>query len=289
MLDGPAERRLGSMASAQPIEVEVDAGTLAALLSRTAHQWARLGETDPHWSVLTSDDFRADRIASNADSFYATGREVAGLLKTFEQRNRLTLPRGSCIELGCGVGRITVHLAQQFERVIAIDISPGNLAACEQRLSAEGLTNVQCILVRNLDDFVGLPEADVFVSFIVLQHNSPPVQKEILSSLLPKIAGGCLFQTLTNWPEYRFIAAEYLGYEDDTVMEMHVLPQRVIFDLLAESGFRIREVMSDAWVDHYGSNTFFAVRNRDTSWWRRIASNFQAVERTFAQTARKAE
>jgi len=263
MLDGLAERRLGSMAPAQPIEIDVDRATLAALLSRTAHQWGRLGETDPHWSVLTSDDFRANSIANNADSFYATGREVAGLADTFEQRNRLTLPRRSCIELGCGVGRITVHLARQFERVTAIDISPGNLAACEQRLSAEGLTNVQCTLVRNLDDFDGLREADVFLSFIVLQHNSPPIQKEILSRVFPKIRAGCLFQALTNWPDYRFVAAEYLSY-DDTVMEMHVLPQRVIFEVLAESGFQVREVMSDGWVDHYGSNTFFATRHCDT-------------------------
>jgi SAM-dependent methyltransferase len=263
---GHEERLAGSTARSLPIEVDVSPDVLAKMLARIAEQWSRLGETEPHWSVLTDDAWRSDKIGQNEEHFYASGRTAADLLSIYEQRGNVSLRRGSCLELGCGVGRITVHLARQFERVTALDISPGNLAVCRERLAREGLTNVECRLVRRIDDFDRLPQADVFFSVIALQHNCPPIQKEILSRILPNV-NACLFQTITNWPEYTFRASDYLKFRDE-VMELHSLPQHVILDLLAKAGLSVREVVSDAWVDHYGSNTFFAVRGatspRDT-------------------------
>src|ERR671936_920920 len=35
---------------------------------------------------------------------------------------------GACVEVGCGPGRMTRHLAERFDRVVAVDVSPGMLA-----------------------------------------------------------------------------------------------------------------------------------------------------------------
>ena len=75
-------------------------------------------------------------------------------------------PRGGvCVEVGCGPGRMTRHLAERFDRVIAVDVSPGMLALAradanvEYRVvSGEGLDGVE--------DAV----ADVLVCYLVLQH-----------------------------------------------------------------------------------------------------------------------
>lgn len=256
-----ADREAGSSAAGDLIETDVPPDVLSKLLRRTAEQWSRLGATDPHWSVLTDERYRANTIGENIDAFYASGRETAAYLEAFEQRAGITLPRGSCLELGCGVGRITTHLARNFEHVTAVDVSPGNLAVCRERLEHEGLANkVTCILARDISDFDALEPADVFLSFITLQHNSPPVQKEILSRIVSKIKTGCLFQVVTNWRGYRFCTSDYLAL-GDLEMEMHALPQHVIIDLLAASDFRLREIVSDHWFNEYGSNTFFAAKN----------------------------
>src|SRR3989442_10706589 len=44
-------------------------------------------------------------------------------------------PRGrTCVEVGCGPGRMTRHLAQRFDRVVAVDVSPAML-----RLASAGV------------------------------------------------------------------------------------------------------------------------------------------------------
>ncbi|MFN2469317.1 MAG: class I SAM-dependent methyltransferase [Gaiellaceae bacterium] len=79
-------------------------------------------------------------------------------------------PRGgTCVEVGCGPGRMTVHLAERFDRVLAVDVSP---AMVEQaRVRAEGYANVTFAVVggRRLD---GVEDgiADVVVCYLVLQH-----------------------------------------------------------------------------------------------------------------------
>ena len=246
----------------RPVESEVEPAVLAALFARTQAQWRKLGETDPHWSVLTHDSYRAGRIDAAARAeFYETGRGNADLVELMEQRTGLSLGRGVCLELGCGVGRITRHLAAKFERVIAVDISPGNLALAGEYLAEEGVTNVDLVLMEDIAEIESLPAFDVLFSLIALQHNSPPVQDHILDRLLAKIrpGGGALFQAVTNLPGYGFVAADYLAGGDE-VMEIHALPQVRVSGLLRRHGLDLHEVAMDAWLDAYGSNTFFATR-----------------------------
>jgi 2-polyprenyl-3-methyl-5-hydroxy-6-metoxy-1,4-benzoquinol methylase len=252
----------GYFAPALPIEVDVSPETMDRLFQRTTAQWSRLSEAEPHWSVLAQDAYRRERLVPDSEAqFYETGRGNAELLEIFEGRTRTRLSRGACLELGCGLGRITRFLADRFESVIGADVSAANLKLCRQRLDREGITNVELIHLRDLAQLADLPGFDVFFSVIVLQHNSPPVQKAMLEAILSKVqpGGGCLFQTLTNPVGYTFEAGSYL---DSPVgeMEMHALPQYVVFDLLRRHGLLVREVAMDSWSGLYGSNTFFATR-----------------------------
>lgn len=256
---------MGGYHATPVVEVDVPQQALAALLNRTTAQWQALGREDPYWSVLTDEANRGHSLPPETEKrFYETGENAGKLLDLFEARNSTKLSRGVCLELGCGVGRMTRALAKRFERVIAVDISTGNLDVCKARLEKDKISNVDCVLVSDMEDFEGLPEFDVLYSFIALQHNSPPVQREILNVLLSKARSGAFFQTATNLVDYRFVVSEYLETESRG-MEVHSLPQRWINEIVTKHGLQLVETMPDACLEVYGSNTFFVAKNDVTA------------------------
>jgi SAM-dependent methyltransferase len=242
------------------IEVDVQPATLDALLDRLREQWRKLGENEPHWSVLTARDYLAENLdAEKLAEFYDSGREAAKTIELFEEKTGFVVKNGLCFELGCGVGRVTAHLARRFDRVIAADISPGNLRICAQRMQHLGLTNVKTELLRSPDEIDALPRFDFFYSVIVLQHNPPPIQKAMLNSILGRIApgGACQFQTPDALPNYGFSAEAYLK-DRPRVMDMHCLPKTIVLKLLSQHGMQVRDIQLDMWIGCFGSYTYFA-------------------------------
>lgn len=251
------------------IDVDVDSAVLERLFLRTQDQWEKLGQKEPFWSVITHDIYRAEKLDESArKKFYDTGRDSADLIECFESRTGVPANRGTCIELGSGTGRVTRWLAAKFDRVLALDISPGNLKICEDMARALGLANIECQLVNGFDVFEGLGEYDFFFSTIVLMHNPPPVQRFILDEMLARlrVGGEFLFQLQThdfdlqsrdNW--YHFDAEAYLESPVET-MDMHVLPMRYVFELFSKHGVKPKEVLMDTWTGHIGSHTFFGTK-----------------------------
>ena len=233
-----------------------------ALFQRLQRQWKLLGSTEPYWSVLSSDSFQMTNFEHHRAQFFASGYENLRLIHGFFSRNGIPMPSGICLELGCGVGRVTIPLSTIFQKVIGLDVSEGNLALCRKHIAAEGRTNAESCLVVSPSDYESLPKHDFFFSFIVLQHNPPPLQEYILGKILGKTnpGGVCLFQMATNTPNYRFDIAEFLA-QPSGVIDMHSLPMKVVFSLLHQHGFRLLEVINDPWTGLYGSHTFFAIKD----------------------------
>ena len=248
-----------------PIDADVSEDQRAALFERLRRHWRALGEAEPFWSVLTHDAYRSASLdAATLERFYETGAEHAGLLERFAARTGTPLPRGACLELGCGVGRVTKHLAGLFERVIAVDISEGNLRECRAMAARAGLSNIDFVLLGAPDEIAGVGPFDVFFTIITLQHSQPPVQKYMLGEILGKLAPGgvFLFQAQTYWPDYAFSAQAYLAAADDApgAMEMHSLPMHEILRLIDRRGCLALEVLEDGWTGRAGSHTFFGVK-----------------------------
>jgi 2-polyprenyl-3-methyl-5-hydroxy-6-metoxy-1,4-benzoquinol methylase len=244
------------------VEIDVPQDVLEKLLRRIRAQWRELGERDPYWSVLTDDGFRIKNMdSSKLAAFYETGRGSAQLIELFRERTGAVLRHGVCLELGCGVGRVTAHLAQQFDRVIATDISPGNLALCERYMKKMGMKNVRTVLLESPEQLLELGSFDFFYSVIVLQHNPPPVQKVLLSNILSRIqpGGACLFQTPSNFPDYSFSTEKYLS-SDVQEIDMHCLPKVEVLNILRENKLQIRDVEIDPWIGAPGSYTYFATK-----------------------------
>ena len=86
---------------------------------------------------------------------------------------------GTCVEIGCGAGRMTAVLAERYERVVAVDVSPAML---ERARAAVTAPNVEFALgLRGVAD----ASADAAVCFGVVQHLPRP---QVVASLLVEAA-----------------------------------------------------------------------------------------------------
>lgn len=233
-----------------PMEVEltVPPEKLSALFAKVSAQWHHLGETEPHWSVLTNESYFQQNFHMNREAFYASGETE---LKIFDATlARAGIARGGlhrCVELGCGVGRVTGSLATRFAEVIALDISAAHLRVAEDHLRAESVGNVVFQHLDSIDDVASLGGFDVLYSRIVLQHNPPPVMARLLGDLLAqlRIGGVAFFQVPTYKAGYRFRIDEYLAHQNLTDMEMHYFPQAALLELIAQQGCRVLEIRED--------------------------------------------
>lgn len=73
---------------------------------------------------------------------------------------------GTCVEIGCGAGRLTAALAEDFDRVVALDVSEDMLA----RARAVAADNVELRRVDGPAIPVAPADADAVFSCHVLQH-----------------------------------------------------------------------------------------------------------------------
>lgn len=246
-----------------PMHVQLQAAPeqLAALLAKVAAQWQHLGQTEPHWSVLTNDSYTQDNLPRNQTAFYASGaHEVTEWRGSLARAGLSTAALTHVLELGCGVGRVTMHLARAVPQVTGVDISAPHLALAQARQQQEGIHNIQWAHLQQVAAVAELPECDAWVSRIVLQHNPPPVMAHLLRGLLHKLKPGGVawFQLPTYKAGYRFEVDKYLAVDNTTSMEMHCLPQRDLLALLAQAGCEVLEIREDDAVGlatHMLSNT----------------------------------
>lgn len=225
--------------------------------------WSRYGREDAYYSVLTNPRYMSDKAGTNdIEHFYATGEDEINSLLAICIRNGIDLPTRdlSFVELGCGVGRLAEHACQRFARYKGVDISANHLAIARARLQVRGCGNADLQL---LPDYLASADTfDFFYSVIVLQHNPPPVIHMLLDQCMGRLKRGgyAYFQVPCYLYDYRFEATSYLaGQGRAEHMEMHALPQRHIFELLARHNLQAIEVVPNGRIGGIGhSYTFFA-------------------------------
>jgi len=110
-----------------------------------------------------------DALAAGETAVYvgdpATGAsELAGLFGRLDGDPR----GGTCLEVGCGPGRMTGALAERFDQVVAVDVSPAMLERARAAVSAPNVSFV-AVSGERLDG-VEDGSADTLVCYLVLQH-----------------------------------------------------------------------------------------------------------------------
>ena len=110
-----------------------------------------------------------DALAS-ADTARYVGDPARGIAELDSLFSRLGAdPRGgTCVEVGCGPGRMTGPLAARFDHVVAVDVSPAMIERARTEVDA---SNVAFRVVSG-DRLDGVADgsADTVVCYLVLQH-----------------------------------------------------------------------------------------------------------------------
>ena len=231
------------------IEIDVGKKDLARLFRRVEAAWETFGKNEPHWSVMSFDRFRETEIGTTLDEFNQSGRNDVALIEHTLKRNGLELRmKNSCTEIGCGVGRITRWLSPIFKSINAYDVSAPHLQFAKAYLSEIGASNVNLHRITGVTDFKDLPKTDFVFSIIVLQHNPPPIIAYMIRAILDSLNSGgfALFQIPTYLDNYAFDCSSYLNSdpEYDTI-EMHIIPQSVVFDIADSHACKVIEVAED--------------------------------------------
>jgi SAM-dependent methyltransferase len=135
-----------------------------------AQQWERYGEVDPYFGVLSAPAFHRGRLDTVArERFFATGRQyVAELIETVNAHAGSGFRPQRALDFGCGVGRLTLPLAERCEHVYGIDVSPSMLREANCNAERLQVNNVEWIPAGRLAELSG--EYDFVHSYLVFQH-----------------------------------------------------------------------------------------------------------------------
>jgi len=222
---------------------------LQALFRHIEDTWQRFGLTEPYWSVVISERFKTSNVEAAKETFYESGRwDRERLYRTLARNGIDRRSLKSCLEYGCGLGRITRWLAEDFEHVFGYDVSRPHLQTAERYLSERSVRNVTLCHIEKVQDLETLPRVDLIYSIIVLQHNPPPLIKIIIRALINALnpRGIAYFQVPTYRLGYEFSLDSYLKNEASKHdVEMHCLSQHHVFDIVRGEGGKMVEVIED--------------------------------------------
>jgi len=106
-------------------------------------EWKHWGKEDPLFGVAAWPGKGKNDVAPWTDEeFYRLGESDWNTFYSLWLSYGLNLE--SCLEIGCGAGRLTLQLAKSFQMVTAVDISEGMITRAQQHISSP---NVRFLLV----------------------------------------------------------------------------------------------------------------------------------------------
>lgn len=161
-------------------------------------RWDRLADSDPYFGVLVEPRFRGRHLSGETfDAFFATGD--AHVTEVLRSIHRLTAdprwdptgpgPIGRALDIGCGVGRITLPLARYSTEVVGVDISPRMLDEAASNARAAELP--QATFVRSDPELSQVTGAFHLIhSYITFQHIPPTSGLRLMESALRRLLPG---------------------------------------------------------------------------------------------------
>jgi SAM-dependent methyltransferase len=106
-------------------------------------------------------------IIEREDGFFETGSTWDQYFAPFRRwpsvnRRAMRFVRGRVLDVGCGAGRVCLHLQQRGLDVVGIDISPGAVEVCRRR----GVRDARVCAIEDVSDSLG-----VFDTIVMLGNN----------------------------------------------------------------------------------------------------------------------
>lgn len=222
-------------------------------IRRLRDAWDALGERDPMWAVLTEHTRRGGKW--DPEEFFATGRREIDEVLRLASGLGLPAGRGSALDFGCGVGRLTQALAGYFERVTGVDIARSMLENARRFNDHANVTFVH----NEQPNLAVFPDEsfDFVYTTIVLQHMAPEFALAYLDEFARVLRpGGAAVFTLPTGPSgtvvgrlYRVVPARLVHALKKrlwgAVIDMHGVPMDTLVPRLTAAGLRVERVDPD--------------------------------------------
>jgi len=177
---------------------------------KLARNWDAFGDADPLFGVLSDPTKFGGQW--RVDDFFASGDEHVKYWMRILRERGATFRPGTCLDFGCGVGRLTRPLSESFLQTVGMDVAKSMIDVARRYNR-----NPRCRYVVNRDPdlrSVNSSTFDFVHSCLVLQHIPPEVTIKYIEEFfrVAKPEGLIVFQ----------LPAERLS--EERITERHRLP-----------------------------------------------------------------
>jgi SAM-dependent methyltransferase len=214
-------------------------------LETVQRYWDHQAHADPMWAILTDPSKAGGHW--DADEFFATGiREIGVFMK---QAAALKVPasRRTALDFGCGIGRLSQALADHFDQVHGVDISPKMIELAREHNRKGARCEYLCNAAGDLSHFAD-GSIDMIFSWITLQHMRPRYAERYMQEFLRVLAPGglLLFQYPSKPVRLRVRLARWKAFfSRPRPMYMNGMARKDVVGLLERGGGRVLGVQRD--------------------------------------------
>lgn len=225
--------------------------------------WNTFGKQDPLWAIITRADKKGKKW--DLDEFFKTGDRKIHQLFDMLKEQKIQVNKGSALDFGCGVGRLTLALASHFQQVSGVDIAESMIELANRYNKYPE----RCKYFVNTKDDLSLfgeRSFDFIYTIIVLQHMRQEYAKSYIAEFvrLLKPAGVAVFQMPAKYTgpphhalqpsigqriSYRFkqMLKPWVGWmmPERAHMEMYGIEREEMLSYLKQLGVTVADVRKD--------------------------------------------
>lgn len=229
-----------------------------AYIDKLRQSWDQLGEDNALWAVLS------DKKSWNEDEFFETGRVEIDRVLDVLKRHKVKVKKGTALDFGCGVGRLSQALGRHFTKVVGVDIAESMLKRAKQY--NKGSKNQSKVTFKHITsgDLADLKDGkfDFVFTDIVLQHMRNEQAKKYIREFYRVLSkDGVLVFQLPSKPAYTWKGALIKVLPEKTLislrkgMEMNPIDKESVVAYLEGLGFEIITIERD--VNHKHWHAYF--------------------------------
>src|SRR5699024_4238218 len=127
------------------------------------NKWEAFAYKNPEYYILTDNNDYSTKEGRKA--FFKSGERYTE--KTLDRVADILPDKERALEIGCGLGRLTLPHSNYFEEQMAVDISPTMLKRLKHNASKNGCTNIK--MFKPNDNWWEFPVSYAY-SYLVFQH-----------------------------------------------------------------------------------------------------------------------
>jgi 2-polyprenyl-3-methyl-5-hydroxy-6-metoxy-1,4-benzoquinol methylase len=130
------------------------------------NRWEEFAREAPEEYILTGPRVATSSDAERRRGFFASGEQ--SVAEVLDRAGRYGHGWGCALDIGCGIGRLSLPLARRFSEVRSVDVAPTMLSLLQSNAGEAGLANIQTYLPDGTWDTPAT--VDYVLCFIVFQH-----------------------------------------------------------------------------------------------------------------------